>query len=103
MFLQDVNLVLSGSNINNNFALISGGFSYLACSIDNSNQCSYDINSNMFGNNSANKSGGAVFYDLYSPINFDTNMFENNSAPYGPNFASYAYKLLMTNEELGWA
>ena len=39
----------------------------------------------------ADTSGGAIFYDLYSPFHLETNDFYENVAPYGPDVASYPY------------
>ena len=41
-----------------------------------------------FTNNLAKKSGGAISYSFKRPI-LSNNIFINNSAPYGPNIASY--------------
>lgn len=55
------------------------------------------VSNNLFENNTAVESGGAIYYDLYNPI-LDSNTFTNNSAPYGPNMGSYATKIMILNE-----
>lgn len=48
---------------------------------------------NNFYENTALYSGGAIYYDLYSPKSIFNNTFSNNSANYGPSIGSYAFKL----------
>lgn len=43
-------------------------------------ECTYEISDNGFANNSAIRSGGAIYYDLYRPRNLTNNNFEMNSA-----------------------
>lgn len=40
--------------------------------------------------------GGGIYYDLYRP-KLNNNIFENNSAIYGPDIASYPIKIKMIN------
>ena len=42
-------------------------------------------------------SGGAIFYDLYSPKDLKENRFQNNTANYGSSIGSYAFTLKMRN------
>ena len=46
-------------------------------------ECEIDLLNNQFTNNYSMISGGAVYYDLYSPSNLGSNEFEMNSAEYG--------------------
>jgi hypothetical protein len=46
---------------------------------------------NKFVNNTAKISGGAIYYDLYSPIGLLENLFLNNSAHYGTSIGSYGF------------
>jgi hypothetical protein len=49
-------------------------------------------------------SGGALYYDLYSPKGLMENRFDNNTANYGTSIGSYAFILRMidnsVNQEL---
>jgi hypothetical protein len=45
----------------------------------------------MFINNRAVINGGAIYYDLYSPIGLLNNNYRNNNAQYGDNYASYPF------------
>ena len=45
-----------------------------------------------FTNNAAQKSGGAISYNFKRP-QLANNIFSNNSAPYGPNIASYPVRV----------
>eukprot|EP00347_Sterkiella_histriomuscorum_P016197 403354113 len=103
IYAKDVNFNIRSSVIEDNQAKLSGGFAYLSCSLDNANGCSYDIQDNEFKRNQADTSGGAIFYDLYSPLNIDNNEFDDNLSPYGPNVASYPYKLKVINEDISWS
>ncbi|CDW88159.1 UNKNOWN [Stylonychia lemnae] len=92
------NLTLIQSNFTRGLALDKGGHIL----IDNSNLF---INEslleygNNFTENEAGKSGGGIFYDLYRPINLENNLYLNNSAQYGNDFASYGYKLKILNQD----
>ncbi|CDW75737.1 UNKNOWN [Stylonychia lemnae] len=103
IFGQDIDFTIHNSIIKDNKAMLSGGFSYLSCSLDNSKGCTYDIQKNVFTRNQALKRGGSIYYDLYSPFNLETNLFENNTSPYGPNIASFPYNLKIINSELLWS
>jgi hypothetical protein len=48
-------------------------------------------NSNFYGNEAVIM-GGAIYYNLYRPL-LNANQF-NNSAPYGPNIASYPVRIV---------
>lgn len=50
-----------------------------------------------FRNNRARDSGGAIWYDAYRPSMTNVT-FTNNTAPYGPNIASYAVKALLVSD-----
>jgi hypothetical protein len=49
--------------------------------------------------NTAIESGGAIEYDVYRPT-FVNNYFENNTAVYGPNIASYPIKINVKGHEI---
>lgn len=56
------------------------------------------IENSNFDQNEAVIMGGAIYYNLYRPL-LNANQF-NNSAPYGPNIASYPVRIveLATNQ-----
>ena len=54
------------------------------------------LNNVTFINNTSSQQGGAIYYDLYRP-NMTNVIFVNNTAPYGPNIASYPVKIVIAN------
>jgi predicted outer membrane repeat protein len=46
----------------------NGGAAALHCSIENLQKCLFFIKGNQFSYNEAGKNGGAISYDLFSPI-----------------------------------
>ena len=62
----------------------------------------YDLNANSFSNGRAQLNGGAVYYDLYQPLDLLANTFENNSAQYGADYASYPSKLGIISNDTSW-
>ena len=69
----------------------SGGAVRLLCSKDNYKMCEFNIENNSFNENTAKHSGGAIYYDLYSPKNLINNIFSMNTANYGNSIGSYAF------------
>ena len=67
-----------------------GGAVYFVCSLHSS--CSFSLLSNLFVNNSAGEQGGALFWADNYPL-LSENSFENNTAEYGPEIASYPVRL----------
>jgi hypothetical protein len=59
--------------------------------------CNFNVLSNNFNRNSAKLKGGAIYYDLYSPIGITSNNFTLNRALYGKDIASYPLKLKMNS------
>jgi hypothetical protein len=56
--------------------------------------CNLDVSNSIFFQNNATAKGGAIYYAFKRPqLTNVTN--QNNSAPYGPNLASYAVKIKM--------
>ncbi len=47
------------------------------------------LENNYFINNTAESSGGAIAWMMKRFIDVGGNIFQNNTAPYGPNFSSY--------------
>lgn len=56
-------------------------------------ECMFNLTGNVFSLNIAGQSGGAIYYDLFPPSNLKENLYINNQAKYGPNYASYPFKL----------
>jgi predicted outer membrane repeat protein len=82
----DSTVIVNSSFINNSRPI--GGALYLTCPDFNEKECQFSIANSTFSSNSASVKGGAIYYDTYKP--FLTNLsFNNNSAPYGPDLASY--------------
>lgn len=83
-------ITISDSIFSDNKASVGAGI-YYDCSI--TNQCSLMLSNNTFRDNIAAVKGGGVYYNLHRP-EFNSNQFANNSAPYGPNIASYSLKIV---------
>jgi hypothetical protein len=60
-------------------------------------ECNFAIENNTFINNSAFHSGGAIFYNLYSPKGLINNYFSGNRAIYGSSIGSFAFTLKLMN------
>lgn len=48
------------------------------------------------------QSGGAIYYDLFEPLGLESNIYEDNVAEYGQNYASYPFKLKILNDDLSF-
>ncbi len=70
-----------------------GGALYVNCDSfteSNPNACNVTlIGKNVFKNNFAENDGGALIWSKQKPVIGNTTQFQNNSAYYGGNFASY--------------
>ena len=64
-----------------------GGSLYLGC--PSYDYCEYDVYNNTFINNTATIDGGAVKWTDIQPSNFTKNTYQNNSALYGNETASF--------------
>ena len=64
-----------------------GGSLYLAC--PDFTYCEYDVYGNSFVSNTASISGGAIKWNDIIPFNLSLNTFDDNSAIYGNDIASY--------------
>ncbi len=78
----------------------SGGALRLLCSVENSKKCLFNVENNDFNGNTALKSGGAIYYDLYSPKGLMSNRFSENTANYGNSVGSYAFSLKKTDNSI---
>ena len=70
----------------------NGGALDLSCPLEV--RCVYEIIGNNFTNNSALVAGGAIKWDDVMPSNLTTNTYEQNTALYGPDRASYPTKII---------
>ena len=75
-----------------NMADIGGAISF-QCPSYMTQTCEGDFNMNNFNMNEATKSGGAVYYDSYRPENIESNTYSSNTAAYGPEMASFPYRI----------
>ena len=82
-------VAITNSTFTNNTAVRGGAISFKCSSIM---RCKLNINNTQFNNNVASKEGGAIYYDYMFPSTFNVT-FLNNSAPYGPDFASYPVRI----------
>ena len=89
LLVENSNLTIQDSIFNYNTAQYGGAID-LSCSLNM--LCTYQINSSNFTNNKVIYYGGAIKYDLYRPT-FISNIFNNNSAGYGSDIASYPIKI----------
>ena len=83
------NITITNSTFRRNKAK-SGAAISVNCRIDS--QWMNSIYANKFESNSATKQGGAIFYNMNRPEIY-TNIFINNSAPYGQDIGSYVVSI----------
>ena len=86
-------MTIYNSSFTNNLASYGGG---IALSCTSTLPWLSVLNNVAFKNNTSSKQGGAIYYDLYRP-NMTNVIFINNTAPYGPNIASYPVKIVLAN------
>ena len=94
IYFTNSNFSIDSSTFYNNYAKY-GGAIYI--SWDLQERCLTSISNWNFSNNLASISGGGIMYNLYRPV-LTKLSFNNNSALYGPNIASYAIKLKIDNQ-----
>ena len=80
---------ISDSEFINNTAS-QGAAIYFGCNL--MSLCNLSAQNTLFRLNNAIKMGGAIYYSFKRP-DLSNIVFENNSAPYGPDLASYAVKI----------
>ena len=86
-------MTIYNSSFSNNLASYGGG---IVLSWKLKLPCLSVLNNVTFKNNISSRQGGAIYYDLYRP-NMTNVIFINNTAPYGPNIASYPVKIVLAN------
>ena len=87
----DSKVVISKSQFLRNSAISGGAISFEWTNLLNWNLTVYE--SSFYFNNGISK-GGAIYYNYNRPALYDSVLL-NNSAEYGPNFASYPFKIKM--------
>ncbi|CDW73537.1 UNKNOWN [Stylonychia lemnae] len=55
--------------------------------------CNYTIANSTFVQNVATLQGGVLYYNKFRPLSLETNIYIDNIAPYGPQFASYPFSV----------
>ncbi|CAI2364488.1 unnamed protein product [Moneuplotes crassus] len=81
---------IEGSEFKENQAKVGAGIS-IQCKLGKS--CKNEFTDLYFSNNSAAEMGGSIFYNSVRPILAKIH-YDNNTAKYGPNIASYAVKII---------
>ena len=95
MQISDSSITMKNSTFTENTA-ISGGAIYFTCS--SMALWALNINDTKFESNVALIKGGAIYYDYGRPEFVSSIIFNNNSAKYGPDIASYAVKITFEND-----
>ena len=93
IYIRDSKVNIENSTFSNNSA-ITGGAICFECS--STLLWSLQIEHSTFRSNIGISQGGAIFYNYYRP-SLNNVLFINNKANYGPNFASYAFKIRFEN------
>lgn len=65
--------------------------------------CSFIVKCNTFENNTAQISGGAIYYNAVKPEGLLENVFIQNLAGYGPNFGSFPTQLKIIESDMDWS
>ncbi|CAI2373152.1 unnamed protein product [Moneuplotes crassus] len=91
--LADTIMVINNSTFIANQAGKGGAIGF-ECS--SRQKCRLDISGSNFSNNIGLQEGGAIYYN-YQPPTMHQTIFSNNSASYGPNLASYPYRIGLKN------
>ena len=89
--MSDSKIRIINSKFINNTAISGGAISFECTSLDS---CNLNISTSTFDSNSATSQGGAIYYNYNRPTIINTT-FVNNTASYGPDFASYAVSIIM--------
>ncbi|TNV87891.1 hypothetical protein FGO68_gene17182 [Halteria grandinella] len=101
IYTVDTNFEVLDSNFKGISVDDTGGALYLSCFLPMA--CEFLVRANTFTNNRALTKGGALFYNLFQPESLLSNVFENNSALYGANYASYPTKVNIITEDTLWS
>ena len=85
IYIRNSNGSIAGNTFARNTATKGGSIAF-SCGMEYMSEVSLDRNT--FVNNVAQE-GGAIHYDLFRPAIGTTNIFTNNTAEYGTEYASY--------------
>lgn len=96
IYIENSNITIENSIFNGN-AGQSGGSIFLSC--DDTLICDWNITSNVFINNKANVSGGAIKWKSQSPLRNTLNVFKNNTALFGEEISSQPIKIAILKPE----
>jgi predicted outer membrane repeat protein len=91
IYMHNSELTISTSQFTSNKAQIGGAIHFDCTS---TTRCKLEISGTTFKLNEAKSKGGAIYYEYRRPT-LTNNTFENNSAAYGPDLASYPVKIQM--------
>ena len=91
--MSDSKISIINSKFINNTAIRGGAISFECTSLDS---CNLNIRTTTLSSNHATNQGGAIFYNYNRPTIINTT-FGNNTANYGPDFASYAVSIIMND------
>ena len=89
LYIKDSVAVVENTTFINNTAIDGGAVEFSCSSVQN---CNLTLRNNTFIENSGLHQGGAIEYNRVRPT-FENNIYSSNSAPYGPNIASYPVKI----------
>jgi len=95
LYMINSDISISNSSFKNNIAQ-SGAALYFSCS--SISLCSLNLNTTHFELNNAIEKGGAIYYDFLKPVFGSGITYSNNTAQYGPDIASYAVKITLSND-----
>ena len=91
--MSDSKISIINSKFINNTAISGGAISFECTSLDS---CNLNISTTTLSSNRATSQGGAIYYNYNRPTIINAT-FTNNTASYGPDFASYAVSIIMNN------
>ena len=91
--MADSKVSIASTVFINNSAVNGGAIAFECTSLI---LCDLHLNKSTFMSNYASSQGGAIYYNYNRPV-ITNCIFSNNTAEYGPNFASYAVKIRMIN------
>ena len=91
--MSDSKISIINSKFINNIAISGGAISFECTSLDS---CNLNINTTTLNSNHAASQGGAIYYGYNKPI-INNISLSNNTSNYGPDLASYAVKIIMSN------
>ncbi|CAI2371546.1 unnamed protein product [Moneuplotes crassus] len=92
--IMNSNVKITDTSFINNTAGVGGAIEFGCQSVD---LCSLKLENVTFSHNAASVQGGAISYNMNRP-EILSSVFENNSAQYGPDLASYPIKVRIKDQ-----